>query len=145
MTKERDEMMKKLTMFADYSHQGWVYFSGSFYYISLEKKSWKESRSYCQQRNADLVIINSREEQEFTRRFRKEMWIGLTDREEEGIWKWVDGTPLTTRFWGRDEPNSHKGRDEDCGEIKFYDNEKSWNDKPCDTENAWMCEMTLAL
>ncbi|KAM9363206.1 uncharacterized protein ABDE67_014185 [Symphorus nematophorus] len=90
MTEERDELRRRF--------QGWEYFSCSFYHISSLEKSWQESRDDCLQRGADLVIINSKEEQEFTRRFMKRMWIGLTDRETEGTWKWVDGTPLTTRF-----------------------------------------------
>ncbi|KAL6466881.1 hypothetical protein MHYP_G00246850 [Metynnis hypsauchen] len=42
---------------------GWTYNGSSFYYISSKVDTWNKSRSYCRKRGADLVIINSREEQ----------------------------------------------------------------------------------
>ncbi|XP_051801913.1 uncharacterized protein LOC110970752 [Acanthochromis polyacanthus] len=128
----------------DLSQQGWVYFNNSFYYISTSKNSWNDSRSDCLQRGADLVVINSKAEQEFTRHFGQHIWIGLTDHEMEGKWKWVDGTPLTKSYWGTNEPNSYKGSDEDCGEIKFFAEENNWNDKPCHVKNVWICEKAVA-
>ncbi|KAK1902354.1 C-type lectin domain family 4 member E [Dissostichus eleginoides] len=68
----------------------WGFASGS-------KASWEQSRDNCRARGADLVIVDSKEEQEFisSMKMKEQTWIGLSDREEEGTWKWVDGSPLT--------------------------------------------------
>ncbi|XP_028282423.1 CD209 antigen-like protein E [Parambassis ranga] len=124
--------------------QGWVLFQNRFYYISSDTKSWHDSKADCVQKGADLVIINSKEEQvslrNFLRKFKKRVWIGLTDKETEGVWKWVDGTQLSISFWIPGEPNNFEGKDEDCGEIRYYDQEDSWNDAPCDMQINWICE-----
>ncbi|KAL6455535.1 hypothetical protein MHYP_G00360750 [Metynnis hypsauchen] len=76
--------------------QEWIYFSSSLYYISTEKKRWSESRQFCTERGADLLIINSREDQDFTEKLRggQTAWIGL--RQIETFWRWVDDSALTT-------------------------------------------------
>uniref|UniRef100_A0A3B5LXQ7 C-type lectin domain-containing protein n=1 Tax=Xiphophorus couchianus TaxID=32473 RepID=A0A3B5LXQ7_9TELE len=105
-------------------------FCPSIYYFSSARETWGKSRKDCLERGADLVIINSREEQNFLSRFKERRWIGLTDTEKEGEWKWVDGTRLDTR-------------DENCGEIRFFDEENNWNDVPCEVHNYWICERKL--
>uniref|UniRef100_A0A672QAC6 C-type lectin domain-containing protein n=1 Tax=Sinocyclocheilus grahami TaxID=75366 RepID=A0A672QAC6_SINGR len=77
---------------------GWTYYKFSLYFISSEWKSWTESRRYCTERGADLIIINNREEQEFINKISggAGVWIGLTDSDVEGRWKWVDGTNMTS-------------------------------------------------
>ncbi|XP_067437282.1 CD209 antigen-like protein E isoform X2 [Thunnus thynnus] len=142
LTEERDELKKKLTDCV-HDQQRWKYFSGSFYYISSNMKTWNESRTDCLQRWADLVVVNSEEEQEFINQYRKTMWIGLTDSEREGTWKWVDGTPLTTSFWHSGEPNN-TNKSEDCVETKFRD-KNSWNDAVCGNRNSWICEKKMFL
>ncbi|KAI9525337.1 hypothetical protein NQZ68_005882 [Dissostichus eleginoides] len=115
LAKERDDLGRTL------SAGGWKYFSGSLYTISSIAKTWQESRDDCLQKGADLVIINSQEEQDYIASFPKKVWIGLTDRETEGRWKWVDGTPLTTSYWSTGEPNGSSMLDEDCAEIFYED------------------------
>uniref|UniRef100_A0A8C9WNR5 C-type lectin domain-containing protein n=1 Tax=Scleropages formosus TaxID=113540 RepID=A0A8C9WNR5_SCLFO len=67
------------------------------YYMSTEQKTWNESQNFCKQKGADLVIINSKEEQGFIDLFNQPFWIGLSDKETEGTWKWVDGTIMSTQ------------------------------------------------
>ncbi|XP_039640927.1 C-type lectin domain family 4 member M-like [Perca fluviatilis] len=119
----------------------WEHFNGSFYYFSSITKTWHESRDDCLQKGAHLVIINSREEQNFTTKFGKRLWIGLTDSETEGTWKWVDGTPLNQSYWHSVEPNG--GNDENCVEILSVDSENNWNDNNCLVLFNWICEMKV--
>ncbi|XP_030000931.1 C-type lectin domain family 4 member K-like [Sphaeramia orbicularis] len=138
LTDENEKLKRTQDIFDEYIKQGWFYFSNHLYYKSETKKSWQESRQDCLQRGADLTIISSREEQVFVRNFLS-AWIGLTDNETEGIWKWVDGTPLNTSYWHDKEPNNANSN-ENCGEIGYHGKLNTWNDKPCHSENYWICE-----
>ncbi|KAA8590709.1 hypothetical protein FQN60_014643 [Etheostoma spectabile] len=120
---------------------GWEYFSGSFYYISSIEKTWKGSRDDCIQKGADLVIINSKIEEDFIRKSQKIVWIGLTDSETEGTWKWVDGTPLNESYWASEEPNG--GETENCGNTFHYEKENSLNDSPCSMSHSGICEVKV--
>ncbi|XP_028282534.1 CD209 antigen-like protein 2 [Parambassis ranga] len=136
LAEERDSM-KALLMNLKVE-LGWVLFKCSTYYVSSEKKTWQASRDDCRQRGADLIIINSEEEQSFANQFKKYMWIGLTDLQTEGTWRWVDGTPLNTSYWGTKEPNGDS--EENCGDIKSFNAKNSWNDEKCATSLNWICE-----
>ncbi|KAF4071617.1 hypothetical protein AMELA_G00275460 [Ameiurus melas] len=63
LTIERDQLQKGREELQKLSKQRLIYFSSSVYYISTVNKSWTESRKDCSGRGADLVIINSKEEQ----------------------------------------------------------------------------------
>ncbi|XP_037388805.1 hepatic lectin-like isoform X2 [Pygocentrus nattereri] len=143
LTLERDQIEALCINEADL--RGWIYFSSSVYYISTEKKSWSESRKDCRARGADLLIINSRGEQDFTEMLRRgqKTWIGLSDQDTERVWKWVDGSALTTRFWGSGEPNSRAG-DEDCVVTgQTSDPSQNWADYPCNAHFVWICEKRI--
>uniref|UniRef100_A0A8C2ECC4 C-type lectin domain-containing protein n=1 Tax=Cyprinus carpio TaxID=7962 RepID=A0A8C2ECC4_CYPCA len=130
--QEKSEMFKSLR-----EMDGQIYQS-SFYFVSSEWKSWTESRRFCTERGADLTIINSKTEQEFIKTISggDGVWIGLTDIDMEGRWKWVDGITLTSgfSFWGIGEPNGQK--EENC--ITSYPT--GWYDYPCSSAFKWICE-----
>ncbi|XP_037650092.1 oxidized low-density lipoprotein receptor 1-like isoform X1 [Sebastes umbrosus] len=95
--------------------EGWKRFGCSCYFKSNERKNWGSSREYCQQRGADLVGINNKEEQEFVIQLNinGESWIGQMQmwiqerRSWEWEWKWVDRSPLTETFWASGLPYSN--------------------------------------
>ncbi|XP_034003341.1 CD209 antigen-like protein C [Trematomus bernacchii] len=121
--------------------EGWRMIGCSCYLLSTEKASWEQSRQHCTARGADLVIVDSEEEQEFiTSKIKEDTWIGLNDREEEGTWKWVDGSPLTLNltFWSTGQPDNFD--EEDCVEIRSVVHSQSWNDRPCENDLHWICE-----
>ncbi|XP_036438779.1 C-type lectin domain family 4 member K-like isoform X1 [Colossoma macropomum] len=142
LTRERERLQTWLLQL------GWRYFNSSFYYITTGTKSWSGSRQDCTDRGADLVIINNREEQEFINKTvgSSETWIGLTDIQTEGTWKWVDNTTLTTGFWWTGEPNDFGGN-EDCVITGFRgagsERVSTWADFPCGDSRRGICEKRI--
>ncbi|XP_039533070.1 C-type lectin domain family 17, member A-like isoform X1 [Pimephales promelas] len=151
LTIERDQLRNHLQ-----SSDGWTYYKSSFYYMPNETKSWNESRRDCRERGADLIIINNREEQDFVKNMtgKAVVWIGLTDSVEEGKWKWVDGTNMTSSFWGSagsgvpGEPNG--GTRENCGLTVAvptrpgWGNLVGWLDEACTEDYQWICEKNFS-
>jgi VCBS repeat-containing protein len=57
------------------------------------------------------------------------VYIGLTDREDEGAFLWITGEPVTYVNWQPGEPNN--AGEEDFGEMIFFDGVQwLWNDLP---------------
>ncbi|XP_042281483.1 CD209 antigen-like protein E [Thunnus maccoyii] len=160
VSEERDLLLTNLTGTIDMDElqslsvqnricpAGWRMFGCSCYFLSNESGSWSRGRQDCREKGADLVVIDSTKEQTFFSTFTEVetmIWIGLTDRDKEGTWKWIDGTPLTLRYWETNEPNNGGGDpqwgEEDCAHIRTgKKTEDNWNDLSCDTSLRWICE-----
>ncbi|XP_035994586.1 neurocan core protein isoform X2 [Fundulus heteroclitus] len=126
--------------------EGWTKFNCSCYQ-SFGAGSWDEGREDCISKGGNLVVIDDPEEQTFVSTFAKNpLWIGLSDKETEGFWKWVDGTSLSFTYWAKTQPdgdiNTLRG-DEDCVLIRSYD-DLFWHDYPCSLSMHWICEKVLA-
>ncbi|KAG5260883.1 hypothetical protein AALO_G00297610 [Alosa alosa] len=139
LTRERDNLQTLLTKLDSRLADGWIARKPSLYKVSSEKRSWQESRDSCLNMGADLIVVNDIEEQKFLLPY-KNVWIGLSDTDNEGVWKWVDGTPLTIKYWAPGEPNN--AGNEDCAEISSNaaNPMKAWNDVPCYSSFQYICE-----
>ncbi|KAL0968372.1 hypothetical protein UPYG_G00266030 [Umbra pygmaea] len=127
---ETNDLKRKKDLLGKQFTSGWVHFNSSLYFLSRVKKTWDQSRVYCENMNSSLVIITSRLEQNFIHGLNGVFWIGLSDKKKEGSWKWVDGKDLNLGFWKSGEPNN-MNNNEHCAERRFHDAnpEESWNDE----------------
>ncbi|XP_035155650.2 C-type lectin domain family 10 member A isoform X1 [Callithrix jacchus] len=124
----------------------WVEHQGSCYWFSRSGKTWPEAERYCQLENTHLVVINSREEQNFVQAHLGSAytWMGLSD--PEGVWKWVDGTDYSSGFqnWKPGQPDDWQGHGlgggEDCA---HFHPDGRWNDDVCQRSYHWVCEAGL--
>ncbi|XP_074550618.1 uncharacterized protein LOC141808130 [Halichoeres trimaculatus] len=150
LTEERDRLQGEYdklnaTIHGKICPSGWRSFEYSCYFTYTVTKTWNQARESCQNQGAELAIVKTRQEMDFINGLFQsniEAWIGLTDKGAEGQWIWVDGTPLTTTFWAKGQPNSHNGVNQDC--VEFWhrgSNSGEWNDENCNLAQYFICEM----
>ena len=117
---------------------------------------WEDARNLCQSYGGDLIVINSLEEWEFIKGTASDLqskpnknydqfFIGLTDEEQEGTFKWIDGSALnlSLKQWADTEPdNGGKSRDdghkEECTLLSV---DLNWADVACESDRGYICEV----
>ncbi|XP_039205130.1 C-type lectin domain family 4 member E-like [Crotalus tigris] len=128
----------KLNILQNCRDISWQRFETNAYYFSDTEQNWEMAKEKCAEHDSHLVIINTKKEQDFvTRNLKSSIWLGLTDTEEEGTWRWVDGSLPVERSWRQGEPNNGGQKDEDCAVLY---KEGKWNDIRCDTHVKFVCE-----
>ena len=116
---------------------------GISYEFCFEPRTWVDARDYCISRGGDLASIHSASMQveikdaAFDVLF-QHWWVGLNDRDEEGVWTWTDGSPLDFEAWNDGEPNDSGG--EDCGHLSTW-GDGGWNDIPCSDAFPQVCQL----
>ncbi|HMA62737.1 MAG TPA: lectin-like protein, partial [bacterium] len=106
--------------FEDFSYMG--SFEGHQYYRSHDWQDWNSAKSDCESNGGHLVTIASQEEKDFImNNFWEYIWIGLTDRENEGTWEWITGEEFLYSNWDSGEPDSYDYCKMNCDNGKWYD------------------------
>ena len=116
----------------------------SRYCLYTTGTSWRDAEAQCRQRGGHLLALNGEEESraiikrltEF-KGISEKLWIGLSDAEQEGRWRWSSAEPVRFTRWDKGEPNDTDGR-EDCADWRISDG--VWNDVPCNAKIHYICE-----
>ncbi|HHO50795.1 MAG TPA: hypothetical protein ENK18_07935 [Deltaproteobacteria bacterium] len=109
---------------------------------------WSEALDACHEHGYHLASIPDTETAELLSRvlsaWDQDFWVGLNDRQDEGIFEWEDGTSSDFEDWSDDEPSNgllgYGILEEDCVELDAGDGGR-WNDQPCGAEDAYLCEI----
>ena len=106
-------------------------------YYLLSASSWEDAASAARGLNGFLATVDDAQENQwlfdtfasFDNQSRH-LWIGLSDHDEDGYYKWHDGTPFYYNNWGDSQPS--EGGDEDYVHIASTNMGNimptSWND-----------------
>ena len=127
--------------------EGWEANGDHCYLFGVEKKNWTAAEDFCRGEGGHLATVNTNATKEFVldglaKRNLDFTWIGGSDIEEEGFWKWTDCTPWEAEFWAPGEPNN--GNKANCIHLILrFDpvpqlNQK-WNDWSCNQEIEFLC------
>ncbi|MFI3157191.1 MAG: lectin-like protein [Methylococcaceae bacterium] len=104
-------------------------------YLLSSAGTWLEAQANAQSLGGNLVTINDQAEQDWlftTFGSNPTLWIGYTDQETEGVFKWINGESSTYTDWGNMQPDNH-GAGEDYAALGGNPNGVStekWNDLP---------------
>nr|XP_012788645.1 unnamed protein product [Sorex araneus] len=89
--------------------KNWEPFGSSCYFISSETKNWTDSEKNCERMQAHLLVVDSKEEQDFVKNLliSGSYYLGLSDL-KNGHWEWVNETPYnqSATFWHPGEPSN---------------------------------------
>ena len=115
---------------------------GHTYYISDSTFTWPNAKARAEEltdaSEGHLVTFGSEAEEDFVVNggAPSNFWIGLTDQQSEGEWRWVTGEPLDYTNWNSEEPNNVRG-----GEDVAAWNKGGWNDTLKEEKKPFVLEL----
>ncbi|XP_041354209.1 collectin-12-like [Gigantopelta aegis] len=134
------------------SHDGYSWYKNTTlcYKFNLEPTIRQEGKQMCEHDGGRLVKIDSQKKQQSivdmivsTPELASvdHFWIGADDSQEEGVWRWTDGSLVEFSNWRAGRPNA--GRvDEDYAAMEKASS-YSWNDFRPQKEFVSLCEMVF--
>lgn len=144
------------------------YYNGHYYYAYEEVMTWTQAKAACEKVGGHLSTITSEAEQQAVTEYllqnysRSGYWLGGTDQEREGDWRWVTGEAWSYENWDELQPDNYISstnvsptgqNDEDylgiaIGDRNWAQNGR-WNDfadnyNGNDTALGYLCEWDYA-
>lgn len=111
-----------------------------------EKADWEAARLICEMEGGQLATITGEASQgRIGSRFGSmpEFWIGATDIEREGQFRWINGQGLGFARWYSSQPNKKYPNNEHCVTFNYWGKDTKWGDRNCYDSRPFLCETTV--
>ncbi|NXI94889.1 KRBBC protein, partial [Psophia crepitans] len=113
--------------------QDWQLHGEKCYWLSKEKRNWKQSKRDCKNQKSQLLVLRDKKEKEYIKNITggvtQPLWVGLKSTHKK--WRWVDNTSLDTDMFG-----GLQEMDDGCGTLK----DEVLEVDTCDGEHKWLCQ-----
>lgn len=105
--------------------------NGNYYMVYEDSMEWDEAEKQCEAMGGHLVTITTSGEQNFINSLELECtdyWMGGTDVDVEGKWRWITGEDWQYENWHEKQPDNDMQIENYLALVTSWDNE--WNDVP---------------
>ena len=122
-------------------------YNGHSYYFYNVPTTWYEANLVSEYLGGHLVAITSASEESFVKGIigNSDLWIGASDKNTEGNWRWTTGESMSYSDWGENQPDNAASPGEGTENyVHIWGNTGKWNDNAGCVQYPFMCEIDRA-
>uniref|UniRef100_A0A663E6M4 Macrophage mannose receptor 1-like n=1 Tax=Aquila chrysaetos chrysaetos TaxID=223781 RepID=A0A663E6M4_AQUCH len=124
--------------------KGWMKHGFYCYSVGQLPATFSEAKQICKENKGFLATVTDRYEQAFLTSVigfnpAKYFWIGLSDTEEQGTFRWASGDAVTFTHWNTGMP----GRESGCVAMITGTSAGLWDILNCEETNMFLCKQLV--
>ena len=118
------------------------------YLWSDHRRNWERAEEFCRTRGGHLASVTSNATNQYilrgiaSRKVDDAIWIGGTDKEGEGVWKWADGSSWKFSYWQVNRP-SRNNQNQNCLQYETSFSNAKWWDFFCERSYKFLCSQKI--
>uniref|UniRef100_A0A663EA94 Mannose receptor C-type 1 n=1 Tax=Aquila chrysaetos chrysaetos TaxID=223781 RepID=A0A663EA94_AQUCH len=121
--------------------KGWRRYGTYCYFIGHVSATFSEANTTCEGEKGYLATVENRYEQAYLTslvglRPEKYFWLGLSDVEDQGTFRWANGEAVSFTHWDAAMPGSNPG----CVAMTTGTAAGLWNVLDCETKQKYICK-----
>ncbi|XP_035172821.1 macrophage mannose receptor 1-like isoform X2 [Oxyura jamaicensis] len=143
--KPSSQSLKKEMITDPGCQKGWKRYGSHCYLVGSGFVTFSDANKTCERSKAYLATVETRNEQAFLislagLRSEKYFWIGLSDTEEQGTFKWTSGEAPLFTHWNSAMP----GKEQGCVAMGTGTNAGLWDVISCQETANFLCKQWAA-